>query len=131
MRVMIDTNILVSAILFPNSRMSTLIWDITMKHELVLCSYTIDELYMVFERKFEGKGLYLELFLSELTYELVYTPKKFDKTKYPEIRDPKDLPILVSAINSDIEVFITGDKDFHAVNIEVPKMMTASEFLGK
>jgi len=131
MRVMIDTNILVSAILFPNSSMSTLIWDITMKHELVICSYTIDELHMVFERKFEKKIPCLELFLSELSYELIYTPKKFDKSEYPDIRDPKDLPILVSAINSDVEVFITGDKDFHAVDIEVPRMMTASEFLAE
>lgn len=129
MRIMIDTNILVSAILFPNSRMSTLIWDITMKHELVLCSYSIEELHMVFERKFEGKIPFLEAFLSELSYELIYTPTKFDKLKYPDIRDEKDLPILVSAINSNVDIFITGDKDFHALDIEVPKIMTAGEFL--
>lgn len=129
MRVMIDTNILVSAILFPNSRMSTLIWELTMKHDLVICSYSIDEVHMVFERKFSDKIALLDLFLSELTFEMIYTPTKFDATEYPELRDEKDLPILVSAINSNVDVFITGDKDFHAVDIEIPKIMTARDFM--
>ncbi len=78
MRIMIDTNVLVSAILFPKSKLSMILWDIMLKHKLVLCSYTIDELHLVFERKFPDKINYLEAFLYEMTYELIYTPKKIE-----------------------------------------------------
>jgi len=33
-------------------------------------------------------------------------------SKYPGIRDEKDLPILASAIIEDVDVLITGDADF-------------------
>lgn len=131
MRIMIDTNILVSAILFPKSKLSIILWDIMLKHELVICSYTIDELHEVFERKFSNKIAYLEQFLSELTFELVYTPRAVDVRNYPEIRDPKDLPILVSTIISNVEIFITGDKDFHVLDIDYPRIMTPQDYLSE
>ena len=44
MRVMIDTNILVSALLFPSQQMNALMYKIMMEYQLVLSSYVIDEL---------------------------------------------------------------------------------------
>lgn len=131
MRIMIDTNVLISAILFPNSKLSMLIWDVTGKHELILCSHIIDEIHIVFERKFADKTLFLEDFLSELTYELIYTPKEFERKKYPDMRDPKDLPILVSAIIGNVDILITGDKDFQGIDIELPEVMTPLEYMAK
>lgn len=130
-RIMVDTNILVSAILFPSSKLSTLLWDIMLKHKLVICSYTIDELHEVFERKFSDKVTFLEQFLSELTFELIYTPRVIDTGKYPDIRDPKDLPILVSTIFSNVEMFITGDKDFHAGDIDYPRIITPQDYMSE
>ena len=46
-----------------------------------------------------------------MPYELNYTPLDVIKDSEIEIRDPKDLPILNSAIVSDVDIFITGDKD--------------------
>lgn len=131
MRIMIDTNVLISSILFPNSSLSLLIWDVTGKHELILCSHIIDEIHVVFERKFRDKTKYLEDFLSELTYELIYTPKEFNRKKYPNIRDEKDLPILVSAIIGNIDIFITGDKDFQNLDLELPEILTPQEYLKR
>jgi putative PIN family toxin of toxin-antitoxin system len=128
MRIMTDTNILISAILFPSSKAKRILERIVVEHQLVLCSYIIDELHRVFERKFWNKIEVLEPFLSELSFELVYTPKRFATDDYPSIRDRNDLPILVSAILSDIDIFITGDKDFHAVDIEKPQIVTLKDF---
>jgi len=44
MRIMIDTNILISIYLFPTPRMRKLIDTITDHHAIVLPSYVIDEL---------------------------------------------------------------------------------------
>lgn len=131
MRVMIDTNIFISSILFPNSLPARLVEDVLYKHNLVLCSQIIEELHEVFNRKFKNKIKDLEMFLSCLSYEVVYTPLKINKEEYPEIRDEKDLPILVSSILSDVDYFVTGDKDFFDVEIERPEIVSAKEFLKR
>jgi hypothetical protein len=45
--------------------------------------------------------------------------KKIDKSKYPAIRDIKDLPILVSAIIDNVEALIIGDADFAFIEVEL------------
>ena len=47
------------------------------------------------------------------------------------MRDIKDLPILVTAINEDVDIFLTGDADFSSVEIDRPEIMTPSEFMRK
>ncbi|HYE80808.1 MAG TPA: putative toxin-antitoxin system toxin component, PIN family [Clostridia bacterium] len=131
MRIMIDTNIIISAILFPNSSPSKFIEEVTSKHSIVLCSHIIDELHRVFNRKFKDKLLYLEKFLSKFSFELVYTPQDIEIDKYPDIRDVADLPILVSAIVEDVDVIVTGDKDFFDVEIEKPEIITVKEYFER
>jgi predicted nucleic acid-binding protein len=70
----------------------------------------------------------LEPFLRELPFELAYTPEKIDKSEYPEIRDIKDLPILVSAIVEDVDVLISGDADFAPLEMGRPEILTPKGF---
>jgi len=128
MRVMLDTNVLVSAIVFPNDRMDRLIFKASLDHQLVLSSYIIDELLEVTERKFPTKIKDVDLFLTRLPYELVYTPKE-RKLDIFTIRDIDDYPVLYSAIVEGVELFVTGDDDFMNVEIEKPEIITPSEFL--
>ena len=46
-----------------------------------------------------------------------------------DIRDINDYPVLYTAIIENIDIFITGDKDFLEVDIELPEIMTPGEFL--
>lgn len=62
---------------------------------------------------------------------MVYTPKEMDLSDFPEMRDVKDTPILATAIMESIDVFLTGDKDFLVVDIEIPEILTMKEFLEK
>lgn len=130
MRIMIDTNVVISAALFPNSEVARVVWDISLKHELVLCSYSIEELHEVFKRKFNTKMNVLDEFLTELSYELAFTPSIINKENYPDIRDPKDLPILVSSIISDVDMLLTGDKDFHVLSIEKPLIVKPNDYFN-
>ncbi len=43
------------------------------------------------------------------------------------IRDAKDQPILNAAIISDVDVILTGDKDFLSLDLEHPKCLTAAQ----
>ena len=55
MRVMIDTNVLISIFLFPSAEMHMLIDVITGQHTIILPSYVLDELKAVIKRKFPQK----------------------------------------------------------------------------
>lgn len=66
-----------------------------------------------------------------MPFELVYTPKVLDLNEFPEMRDGKDTPILATALMEGIEVFVTGDKDFTVLEVEMPEILTMAEFLKK
>lgn len=131
MRVMIDTNILIAAILFPNSLPAKALEKASLNHTVTLSSYGIDEIHIVFQRKFKDKCLILEKFLSKFSFELVYTPLNIEEGNFPEIRDIKDLPILASAILGDVDIIVTGDKDFFALDIDKPEIVSAKDFLER
>jgi predicted nucleic acid-binding protein len=66
-----------------------------------------------------------EVFLAELSYELI--PSAYHTEKL--IRDVKDQPILNAAIIADVDIILTGDKDFLCLDIEHPKCMSVVDFL--
>lgn len=128
MRIMLDTNVLISALLFPGTRMDTMMNNIFMEHQLVLSSYVVEELKRVVQRKFPGKETAVGKMLLKMSYEYVYTPEEFD-TELFHIRDIKDYPVLYTAIIEDIDILITGDKDFSDIEIDKPEIMTPGEFI--
>lgn len=128
MRVMLDTNVIISALLFPSKRMDQLFQTIVINHTMVISSYVIDELHTVVKRKFPQKAAYVERLLAGMSYELVYTPKDFTNSLVT-IRDAKDYPIIHTAIVEAVDILITGDKDFENLDIERPEIITPNEFL--
>ncbi len=74
MRVMLDTNVLISAIVLNSTTLNQMLEKIVNEHKLVLSSYIIEELKQVVSRKFQGKLEALDEFLTALPYEFVYTP---------------------------------------------------------
>jgi len=67
--------------------------------------------------------------LSNLPFEFVYISDIIDKNKYPPLRDSSDLPILASAVKEDVDILLTGDKDFAALGLERPKILTPAQFV--
>ena len=130
MRVMLDTNVLISALLFPSERMTKLFENLVVNHTVVLCSYVIDELHMVVERKFPNKANVVEKLLERMSYELVYTPKIMDKAML-EIRDVKDYPIIYTAILEEVDVLVTGDRDFENLELKCPEILTPTAFMER
>jgi len=127
---MLDTNVLVSAIIFPNERMDSLIYKAALEHHLVLSSYSIGELLDVTKRKFPKKVKDIDIFLTRLPYELVYTPQELNDELF-YIRDVKDYPVFYSAMIGGVDIFVTGDDNFSDVEVEKPEIITPSEFLAQ
>ncbi|MBO7595017.1 MAG: putative toxin-antitoxin system toxin component, PIN family [Salinivirgaceae bacterium] len=128
MKVFIDTNIVISAILFPKGKVATVLSHILNRHTVVVSSYTKDECFEVFRKKFPTKTSLLEDFFEVIGFEIFNCPTKYDASQYPEIRDTKDLPILVSAILSDSDILLTGDKDFDDLKIEKPLIISPTQY---
>lgn len=63
-----------------------------------------------------------------MSYEYVYTPNDLEGGLF-DIRDIKDYPVLYTAIIEDVDILITGDKDFNDIDIEKPEIMTPTEFI--
>jgi putative PIN family toxin of toxin-antitoxin system len=127
---MLDTNVLISALLFPNQRMNDMMECIFSQHQLVLSSYVVNELKNVVKRKFPKKEQAIEKLLMMMGYEYVYTPDSIDDSLF-RIRDMKDYPVLYTAVVEDVDILITGDKDFSDIEIEIPKIMTPAEFMER
>lgn len=128
MRVFVDTNIIVSSVLFPHGKVASVFSYIVKTHDVIIASYAIKECELVFDRKFPDKKGCLRKFLDTLTFDFFETPHKINPKKYPQIRDSKDLPILVSAILSDADILLTGDKDFEDIQINKPLIFTPNQY---
>ena len=128
MRFFVDTNIIISTILFPNGKVAKVFSHILEKHTIIISSYTKEECFEVFEKKFPSKIEQLEIFFDGINYEEFKTPEKSNEKEYPKIRDTNDLPVLVSAILSDADILLTGDKDFEDIKIDKPLIFTPSKY---
>lgn len=132
MRVLIDTNVLISAALYPGSIPCRAYQKAaSYPNRGLLCEQNVEEMRRIFHRKFPHRMAALEAFLSAalLSLELVPVPED----EFPGeslIRDLKDRPILRAAVAAKADVLLTGDKDFLEARVKKPKALTPAEFLG-
>jgi putative PIN family toxin of toxin-antitoxin system len=131
-KVMLDTNVLISAIYNPSSTTFHAFRKASEPpYVLVLCDQVIDELRRIFNRKFPTKIQAMERFLSIAHYDLVMlTAKDAASADELDIRDINDRPILRSALKADVEILVTGDKDFLESSVTALKILTPSQFVN-
>ena len=131
MRIMIDTNIIISAALFPNGKVAkAYIKALLPPYHPMVCDYIVDELHRKFREKFPGRTTELEAFLFNTLKVITVVPTP--ETALEEesaIRDVKDRPILRAALNEHADLFLTGDKDFLESAIKDPRIISVSDFL--
>lgn len=132
MRVLIDTNILFSAVLntdgIPRKAFNK---AVSLPNTGIISYQSLEELVTSFCTKFPNKTHLLESFLvvTLTSIELVTTPNsKLDVED--SIRDPDDRTIYRAAIKAKADIILTGDKDLLESGITSPQIMTAREFLN-
>ena len=131
MRVLIDTNILISSALSnKGTPYRAFIKAVSYPNHGLICEQNIDEMRRIFNRKFPQKISALESFLSLalLTLEVVPTPM-VEYALEEQIRDINDRPILRAAIHAKADILLTGDKDFLESGLQKPQILTAAAFL--
>ena len=127
MKILVDTNILISALLWPSSKPAFALLHVVTYHTLILTDINLTEFREVIKRKIPNVLPDAETFLEELSFEIIPSVTKSVKT----IRDPKDQPILNAAIEAKVDIILTGDKDFLSLTCQHPQAMTAAEYCKK
>jgi uncharacterized protein len=113
LRVMVDTNVLLSGIVWP--RWNYEILQCARRHEieLVLCPFIIEQAYRNIEKYFPDSLQYLGEVLALCEYQEVPDPTPDEVAANAKLmRDPTDIPIALAAINAQVDYFLTADKDF-------------------
>ena len=127
MKVLVDTNILFSAILNENSRVAKALIYVSLYHEMVFAEQNLWEIREIIRRKMPTKKRAMEKLLRTLSYDVI---KTLEDTEI-EMRDAKDKPILLAAIQNGVDIILTGDKDFLVLRIKHPRGMNVAEFFEK
>jgi putative PIN family toxin of toxin-antitoxin system len=125
MKIMIDSNVLVSAVYNPSSKPAYAVRDVCENHDLLLCDHIVAECYDVVGRKFPQHTPVLDKLLTSLGYSLVVAPRGDSA----HIADPKDAPILNAAILENVDIIISGDNHFLSLDMERPKILTPAQYL--
>ena len=113
MRVLIDTNVLISAALSANGvPYQAYVKAASYPNHGLICEQNVDEMKRIFNKKFPKRLAALDKFLSIalLTLELVPIPTD-ENTSESQVRDADDRPILRAAIAAKADVLLTGDKE--------------------
>lgn len=131
MRILIDTNVLISAVLNINSTpFKAYKKAVTYPNHGLVCEQNIDEIKRIFNKKFPDRITVLNRFLSAaLTdLEIVPIPTNMEELEVL-IRDIDDRPILRAAMKAKVDIILTGDKDFLESGLDNPLIMTPADFL--
>lgn len=121
MRVVLDTNVLVSGLAYPNSIPGRIVhlWH-QGRLDVVLSRYILEEMVRVLPRLPQvqrTKEEIRDLADSFLVLADIIEP---EVSQNPELRDPADQPILSLFQQSKAKYLITGDKDLLALADQYP-----------
>jgi uncharacterized protein len=107
-RVLLDTNVLISAILFRGLPRTLLSGAIRGELDLVTSPALLDELEAVLTRRFEFPPELARAVMGELeSLADVVVPDDVPAVS----RDPDDDQVLAAAVAGDVEAIVTGDAD--------------------
>lgn len=124
LRIMLDTNILISLIIFGGQVQNVFVELINMRHRMFVSTYIDHEFRDKVLEKWNDKK---DIILS--TYESLYIPVL--ESHYNDViktRDVKDNPVISDAISNGMDILLTGDKDLLELKEKLPvKIMSVND----
>lgn len=137
LRVAIDTNVLLSGIVWPRWPHAVLQLALQNDFRLVIPEIVILEARRNMQRRFPDFLAEFELFLSLLDFEQIPIPSHEEvQAASTLMRHLEDVPVALSIIAAKVDHFVTSDKDFTAqhhstrqVQESIPSIMLPAVFL--
>lgn len=116
MKIMLDTNVLISALVFGGQagRLLGLLFD--SEHELYVSEYVDSEFKAKLEQKWASKAQKVYALYRKLDIHFC----KSTTDVLGELRDVKDIPVLSDARFHNMDLILSGDNDFLEAGLERP-----------
>jgi putative PIN family toxin of toxin-antitoxin system len=129
MKVMFDTNILISAV-FSNQGNPYKAIELAenLRHCICICSEIECEAKEKFELKWPELLSDFEKFFEKAAFVVLPTPVQ-ENSSETSLRDIDDRPIYRAALAAQIDYFVTGDKDFLEFEESEVEITSAAKFL--
>ena len=125
MRIMVDTNVLISAFVFGGKIREVLIRLFETDCELCVSEYVDGEFKRILDEKWATRAD--KIYTLYRSMDFVFCSSTSETLGH--LRDEKDIPVLSDAIYHDADILLTGDKDFLEAGIETPQILSPSEVL--
>ena len=125
MKIMLDTNVIISALVFGGKVRRLLNLMTELSWEVGASEYVDNEFKRILKEKWADRA---EKIYSEYEKLNIIKFKSTDKI-LGDLRDKKDIPILSDAIFNEVDVLLTGDKDFLESDIDTPLIISPTELL--
>jgi putative PIN family toxin of toxin-antitoxin system len=118
MRVVMDTNVFVSALLNPDARINLALSNLATGNYCLLYSQdSLDELLSVISRPRIMRGLLDDWDIKELTALIQFRGQRISPQLYIDAcRDPSDNRFLEIAVVGEADYIVSGGKDLLALN---------------
>lgn len=125
MKILLDTNVLISAFVFGGNAGKLLSELFDTDHELYVSEYVDQEFKDKLIEKWPSKA---ELAYSKFHKMSFHFCESTDQS-FGTLRDRKDIPVLSDAIYHDVDLILTGDKDFLEADLKHPLVYSPSMML--
>ena len=122
MRILIDTNVLISAFVFGGKagKLMELLFDGS--HELLVSAYVDEEFKAKLQQKWKDKAQTVYSLYRTLPFVFCESSPNLDG----ELRDKKDIPVLCDALFHNVDIILSGDKDFLEAGLDNPLVFSPS-----
>ncbi len=130
-RVFIDTNTLVSGLLFTGNEAKLLDLALDGKIKLVISEQVVEETKRTLVDKFRlNPAISSVVVVGWSKAAEIVEASKWEAGKFKDLTDVKDAQILAAAIKSKVDFFVSGDKIFHQEKIKrMINVVTTKQFL--
>lgn len=115
LRIMVDSNVLFAGSVSPRFPYEVLEHAKKGDYQLVLPEYILYETRRTVKKMGETALERLEDFLSKVNFQEAHNPTAEEVKQHADlVRDAKDIPVALAAINAQVDFLITQDKDLTA-----------------
>ena len=125
MKIMLDTNVLISALVFGRRAGKLLNMLFESEHELYVSEYIDQEFQEKLKEQWPAKAERVYDLYRQLDIRFC----KSTEERLGELRDRKDIPVLSDALYHEMDIILSGDKDFLEADLERPIVYSPSMML--
>ena len=126
MRVLLDTNVIISAVT-TRGLCTDVFRAVLSDHDLLTCRRVLDEVQRVLRSKFSVPAELVSEYINLISHDAILAEP--DRMPVTPIKDKADLEIIAAAIAGDAHVLVTGDAELQGIkSIQTVRVLSPRAF---